>query len=220
MWQFLFKTTDALHLDYDESRKADCEKCNMCVTSCMVDIDPRQTNTYDSCTNCGACVTACNSIHVKKNEPGLLKLKFGKRRNKEHLAARSIATLVNRIGWVTPVWLFGASMFVWGLMTYQPYHLAVYKSEKNQGTQVSEYRINIAHKIYKSGDVIITVLGLDEKEYTLTKNSMSFDSVGREDSFVEIKEGLSPGLHSFIVKAESKDGWERQIRMQHFVNNG
>ena len=220
MWQFLFKTTNALHIDYDESRKADCEKCNYCVTSCMVDIDPRETNTYDSCTNCGACVTACNSLHAKKREPGLLKLKFGKRRNKEDLAARSIATLTERVGWVLPVWALGAGMFIWGLISYQPYHLAVYKSDIDQGAQISEYRVNIAHKIYEPGDVDITIIGLDKEYYSLSNKKMSFDSVGRQDAFVEIQSGLSTGLHSFIVKAESKDGWKQQIRMQHFVNNG
>ncbi|MDH5256381.1 MAG: 4Fe-4S binding protein [Gammaproteobacteria bacterium] len=220
MWQFLFKTTHGLHLEYDESRKADCEKCNYCVTSCMVDIDPRNTNTYDSCTNCGACITACNSVHAKKKEPGLLKLKFGKRSNKEDLAARSIASLPERMGWVLPVWMLGVGLFAWGLFVYEPYHLAVYKSESGQGSQISEYRINIANKIYRQGDVEISIHGIDDKFYALSKNKMSFDSVGRQDSFVTLGSGLSKGLHSFIVKVESKDGWKQQIRMQHFVNNG
>lgn len=220
MWQFLFKTTDGLHLDYDESRKAECEKCNYCVTECMVDIDPRDTNTFDSCTNCGACVTACNSLHEKKGVPGLLKLKFGKRRNKVTLAQRSMATLPERVRWVLPVWTLGFGMFVWGLISYEPFHLAVYKSDKDQGAQISEYRVNIAHKIYESGAVKISVLGLDKEYFILSGNEVSFDSVGREDLFVEIKDGLSKGLHSFIVKAESENGWTKQIRMQHFVNNG
>ena len=220
MWQFLFKTTDALHLEYDESRKEECEKCNYCVTSCMVDIDPRNTNTYDSCTNCGACVTACNSLHVKKNQPGLLKLKFGKRRNKETLAQRSIASLPQRVRWVLPVWALGAGMFTWGLIAYQPYHLVVYKSEKHQGSQISEYRVNIAHKIYEDGEVDVTVKGLDENIYSINAHKVAFDSVGRQDLFITIKPGLSNGLHTFIVVAESKDGWKQQMRMQHFVNNG
>ena len=220
MWQFLFKTTDGLHLDYDESRKADCEKCNYCVKACMVDIDPRNTGTYDSCTNCGACITACNEIHAKKSEPGLLKLKFGKRRNKEQLAQRSLATLPERIRWVMPIWLIGAVMFAWGLAVYQPYHLAVYKSEKDHGAQISEYRVNVAHKIYEQGDVKLSVIGLDDRYYSLDNPQISFESAGRQDAFVRILPGLSQGLHSFIVKAESKDGWKKQIRMQHFVNNG
>jgi len=220
MWQFLFKTTDGLHLDYDESRKQECEKCNYCVTACMVDIDPRNTNTFDSCTNCGACITACNTLHAKKGVPGLLKLRFGKRRNKVHLAQRSMATLPERIRWVLPVWMFGALMFAWGLYSYNPYHLAVYKSEINQGDQISEYRINIAHKIYEPGDVSIRVQGLESHEYTLSKNEMLFDSVGRQDAYVTIQSGLTGGLHRFTVIAESKDGWRKQVRMQHFENNG
>ncbi|MDH3325219.1 MAG: 4Fe-4S binding protein [Gammaproteobacteria bacterium] len=220
MWQFLFKTTDGLHLDYDETRKAECEKCNYCVTSCMVDIDPRNTNTFDSCTNCGACVTACNSLHVKNGVPGLLKLKFGKRRNKVTLAQRSMASLPERIRWVLPVWGLGVGLFIWGLISYQPYHLAVYKSDKDQGSQIFEYRINVAHKIYEPGEVKVTIVGLDEKLFTLSNDRIVFESVSRQDLFVQIKPGLSKGLHSFIVKAESKDGWTRLMRMQHFVNNG
>jgi len=220
MWQFLFKTSDALHIDYDASRKDDCAKCNYCVTACMVDIDPRNTNTFDSCTNCGACITACNDVHAKKKEPGLLKFRFGKRRNKEHLAQRSIATLKKRSGWVLPVMALGIAMFAWGLYTYQPYHLAVYKSEKSQGQQIDEYRINVANKLYQPGEVSIKIKGLNPEEYELTAKKLIFDEVGRKDAFVTIKPDLAPGLHSFIVEVSSADGWTNNIRMQHFVKNG
>jgi len=221
MWQFLFKTSDTLHIDYDESRKADCEKCNYCETVCMVDIDPTKTQTFDSCTNCGACISACNQIHEKQNQPGLLKFKFGKRRNKEVLGQRSISSFAQRARVVTPVMLLGLGMYVWGHMQYEPFHMAVYKSEKHQGDQISEYQINIANKLYEPGSVEIEVLGLDEGAYDITSRGHSFDDVGRFDSFVTVKDTLEPGLHSFIVVASSKERqWEKRIRMKHFVKRG
>ncbi len=225
MWQFLFRTTDSLHLDYDETRKADCEKCNYCVTSCMVDIDPRDTSTFDSCTNCGACISACDSIHTKEDEKGgagrgLLSFRFGKRRKKENLAQRSIATLKNRVGWVLPVWALGMALFVWGLVDYNPYHLAVYKSEKDQGEQIDEYRVHLANKVYEEGFLKISVSGLAANEYTLTDSSVTLAEAGRYDAYINISNQLKPGLYSFVVIAESRDGWKSEARIQHFVNNG
>lgn len=220
MWQFLFRTNDSLHIDYDESRKADCEKCNYCVTSCMVDIDPRKTETFDSCTNCGACISACDVLHKKKNEKGLLSFKFGKRRNKENLAQRSIASLKNRVGWVLPVWFLGMGMFVWGLISYNPYHMVVYKSDKDQGDQISEYRIHLANKLYEEGGLKLSVIGLEKDNYQLSNEEVHLGEVGRFDAFILLNDKLPPGLHSFIVEAESKDGWNEKVKVQHFVKSG
>jgi len=220
MWQYLFKTSDSLHIEYDQSRKQECEKCNYCTVACMVDIDPRKTETFDSCTNCGACITACNSLHAKKNENGLLSFRFGRRKNKEVLTQRSISTLKVRSRWVLPVLTFGLLMFSFGMFKYNPYHLAVYKSDKHQGTQIHEYRINIANKIYQSGHVKVTVLGLGEMDYSLSGEAVEFSDAGRRDIFLTVKKDLTPGLHSFIVKAESDDGWQDQVQLQHFVTSG
>ena len=219
MWQFLFRTNDSLHIEYDESRKADCEKCNYCVTSCMVDIDPKHTTTFDSCTNCGACISACDLLHKKKGEKGLLSFKFGKRRNKENLAQRSIATFKNRVAWVLPVWTLGMGMFIWGMISYNPFHMAVYKSERYQGAQINEYRINLANKLYEPGKLKLKVVGLNESEYSLSDKDVMIDKAARFDAFIKIKKGMSPGLHSFLVIAESPDGWKDQVRIQHFVKS-
>ena len=220
MWQYLFKTSDALHIDYDETRKQDCEKCNYCVKACMVEIDPRSTATFDSCTNCGACISACDELHLKKEEPGLLKFGFGQRRDKEIIAQHSISTLKQRSRWVLSVMSIGLVLFVYGLISYEPYHLAVYKSDAHQGNQIDEYRINVANKIYGPGEVIISVEGLKPEEYKITGNKLSFESVGRKDIFINVNSSLSSGLHSFIVRVASKDGWHDQVRLQHFVTNG
>ena len=220
MWQYLFKTSDSLHIDYDETRKADCEKCNYCVKACMVDIDPRSTATFDSCTNCGACITACDELHAKTEELGLLKFSFGKRRNKEIIAQHSISTLKQRSRWVLSVMSLGLGLFIYGLVDYEQYHLAVYKSDKHQGDQISEYRVNVANKIFEPGQVFITIDGLKPSEYKVSDTGLTFDSVGRGDIFINVNKDLAPGLHSFIVRAKSKDGWEDFVRLQHFVTSG
>jgi len=217
MWQYLFKTSDALHIDYDETKSADCEKCNYCSKACMVDIDPRSTGVYDSCTNCGACVTACDELHAKTNESGLLRFQFGQRRNKEVIAQHSIATLKQRSRWVAFSLILGLSLFGFGLVNYDNYHFSAYKSDIDQGTQIHEYRINIANKVYTSGTVNVRIEGFEPDEYKLSRSSVSFDGVGRADVFVNVSKALDPGLRSFIVHVESGDGWKDKVRLQHFV---
>ncbi len=219
MWQFLFKTKDTLHIEYDASRSADCEKCQYCLTACMVEIDPRKTSTYDSCTNCGACITACDTMHAKKGEKGLLRFKFGPRSDKDADPARSIATVKERLAWVMPVWLLGMGLFAWGLYSYQPYHLTAYKASKAHGQQINEYRINLASKVLHPATLQISVEGLDPAQYQLSKQRVHFDTAGREDVFVRL-EPMPAGLHTFLVRARADDGWEASYRLQHYVAEG
>lgn len=221
MWQYLFKTRQTLHINYDESRAADCEKCNYCLTKCMVDIDPRRTNMFDSCTNCGACITACNTIHAKQNVPGLLSFKIGERKNKiQSNALIRLANFKERLGWVLPVWILGVSIFSWGLWTYDPFHLAAYKSDVHQGDQISEYRINVANKSFDHTRVFLTVEGLDSSSYDLSAKELALSSLARGDSFIRIRNNLPPGMHSFIVRVQAESGWNSFVRLQHFVING
>lgn len=218
MWQFQFKTADTLHVEYDESRSDACAKCNYCVTSCMVDIDPRRTETFDSCTNCGACITACDSVQSKKGEKGLLTFRTGRRKNYVVNLSRSVARLTTRISWVLPAFLIGAGLFGWGLWSYDSYRLAVYKSEAAQGDQMHEYQIKVAHKLFRPGDVKISVEGLPAAAYSLSGDELHFDSVGWQGQLLNLKGGLlGPGLHSFLVRVESKDGWSDSYRIQHLV---
>lgn len=222
IWQFLFKTKDTLHIHYDGTRSAECEKCSYCVTKCMVQIDPRNTTTFDSCTNCGACISACDTMHAKENKSGLLSFKLGERatRSSEHRLMRPLASAKQRLAWVMPVWLIGVALFVYGFFTYDAYNLAVYKSEIYQGNQITEYRINIANKLFEPSKISLKIEGFSASDYTLSGESVSFDTVGRSDLFLRFSSELLPGVYSFIVRAESDDGWKNFIRLNHIVIRG
>ncbi|MDH5731192.1 MAG: 4Fe-4S binding protein [Gammaproteobacteria bacterium] len=219
MWQYLFKTKDALHIDYDETRSDDCEKCNYCVKSCMVEIDPTKTSFYDSCTNCGACIVACNELHAKKQSKGLLSFKLGKRRNVEHNSRFMNSRLSNRLFAVLPFFLVGSGLFIWGLMSYQPYHFSVYRADNSHGEQIYTYRINLASKLYKPGEVSLRVDGIDPQFYSLSKQKISFNSVGRYDVELKINSQMAAGLHTILITAESTNGWQHSERLQHFVSS-
>ncbi len=220
MWQYLFKTRDTLHVEYDESRSSECEKCNYCVTSCMVNIDPRQTRTYDSCTNCGECITACNKLHEKKETEGLLSLKFGQRKNLTAADAAKLTSGKQRALLITPIFLLGLGLFLWGLWSYQPYQLTVYRAEIMHGQQVSDYRVNIANKRYDPASLKIEVEGLDKAVYSLDTSRLLFDTAGRKDVNLRIKGGLPEGLTTFIVRVTADDGWTAHYRIQHLVDRG
>jgi polyferredoxin len=219
LWQFLFKTRDTMHIEYDASRKSECEKCNYCQTQCMVEIDPRDTSFYDSCTNCGACITACDNIHSKSEQGGLLSYKMGKRDGYMEDKTRSVASIKERLSWVLPVWAIGMALFIWGLVSYQPYHLTVYQSEGSHMGQIEEYRVNLASKMLDPADIDISVDGLDAVNYTLSAPSYRFESAGRGDVFIQLH-NLPQGLHSFIVRAKANNGWSAHFRIQHFVAGG
>ncbi|MBL1261419.1 MAG: 4Fe-4S binding protein [Thiotrichaceae bacterium] len=220
IWQYLFKTRDTLHVEYDESRASECDKCNYCVTSCMVSIDPRQTNTFDSCTNCGECITACNSLHEKKEGVGLLNFKFGRRKNRTIADTAKMTSGKQRAILVAPVFLLGFSLFVWGLWSYQPYQLTVYRAEILHGQQVSNYRVNIANKIYEKKSLTIEVEGLAASMYSLEAENVTFESAGRLDVNLKLSDALPKGLITFIVRVTADDGWTAHYRIQHLVDRG
>lgn len=221
MWQYLFKTRETLHIDYDETRKQDCEKCNYCETQCMVGIDPKTTNMFDSCTNCGACISACDAMHAKKGEKGLLSFRLGERRNKfSSNALVRLASFKERLAWVFPAWLVGMSLFVWGLITYQPYHMSIYQSEVTHGAQVVEYRANIASKLFEPGEINLSVEGVDESVYEISETNIHFDSVGRHDIIIRLKNSLEPGIYNIILRASSDNGWDEFVRLSHVVTRG
>lgn len=222
MWQFLFKTRETLHIEYDVSRADNCAKCNFCVTSCPVEIDPRNTATFDSCTNCGECITACDSLYEKHGKKGLLQYKLGARKtcgeNTED--RKSLSGVKQRLSWVLPVLVLGLGMFTWGIINYQTYHLSVYRAEIDQGAHINEYRINIANKTYDPREVRVRVEGLPTDAYQLDSTQLAFTTAGRKDLHLRIHDRLPAGLYTVSVIAESGDGWHDRFQIQHIAGKG
>ena len=93
---------------YDASRADECEKCNYCVTTCFIELDPRKTEIYDSCINCGDCIDACNNLHAKKGGVGLLRFEFGQRTaGKIQKLRDNSMLLLSRFRWTAPFAVLG-----------------------------------------------------------------------------------------------------------------
>lgn len=113
--QRIFKTKDALHVEYDASRSADCAKCNYCATNCITGIEPTNLAVYDSCINCGECIDACNRLHAKKGETGLLNFAIGKETGPTSFWSKARAVIA-RFNWLVGAFFtVGVLVFSWGV---------------------------------------------------------------------------------------------------------
>jgi polyferredoxin len=221
VWQHSFRTRETLHVRYDASRSSACEKCNYCVTSCFIDIDPRKTDIYDSCINCGECIDACNRLQGKKGLPGLLSFELGERQNKkiERIQFRNNAFgLKSRTVWMTMVLLLGLSFFSWGLWTWKPLHLSAYRAETQASSNVAlDYRIEVANKRYQPEVVTLVLKGLDAGSYHFSQTQLVIPPADRRSVTLSVSPTLSHGLHYFIIEASAPDvSWKDHFSIRHF----
>jgi polyferredoxin len=217
VWQHSFKTKQTLHVTYDASRSDECAKCNYCATSCFIDIDPRKTDIYDSCINCGECIDACNQLHAKDGQPGLLRFELGERKQQNRRNFRTAAvTLLARAGWMSGFAVTGAALFVWGLWTYQPYHIAVGRAETQPDHAVQDYRIAFSNKLYRKAQIHVRVQGLPEGSYRLSSADMQLAPAGHDSLTLSITQNLPRGLYAFVVEAAASDGWTERFNIQHY----
>ncbi len=219
VWQHTFRTRQTLHVAYDESRADECAKCNYCVSSCFLTIDPRQTSIYDTCINCGECITACNNLQVRKQsgKDGLLKFAMGEQQGQNFADFKTNRSdLLARVSWVIPILLLGVLTMAWGGWGYERYHVAVDRADIIHGDQILEYRISVANKFYEPTRLHVKVEGLDQGRYTLETDTVDFDTAGRINVKLNINPGLPKGLHPLRVWVKSEDGWEDSFHIQHF----
>ena len=117
--QKMFKTRDALHIAYDSSRAAECNKCNYCAASCITRIEPTHITIDDSCIDCGECIDACDRLHAKTGTTGLLSFEFGEAR-RDATWRDTLRTLFTRFNWpVGAFFLAGVALMAWGIYTQQ-----------------------------------------------------------------------------------------------------
>ena len=218
VWQHSFKTRETLHIHYDTARSDHCGSCNYCVDACFLDIDPRQTELFDSCVNCGACVTACDELHSKSKKlagPGLLSFAIG---DKDRATQRgAIGSFLARAKVSTMVTIAGAVLFAIGILGYESEEFSVYRSEAWHGAKVLDYRINVAHKLYHPADITLHIEGLEPSQYRLQATAVHFDTAGRKDVALHINETMPKGLYRFRVLASADNGWHRAFDVTHFA---
>ncbi len=223
VWQHTFKTRQTLHVAYDAARSAECAKCNYCATSCFIDLDPRQTDVYDSCINCGECIDACNRLHAKQGTAGLLRFDMGERVRSGAAGLRTATvSLLARAKWASAFTALGVAMFAWGLWAYQPYHIAVDHADRQQGgtASIQDYRIAITNKIYRPSQLSVQVQGLPEGSYHLSADTVSLDAAGRQSLTLSIARGLKRGVYSVVITVTATDGWTGRFDIQHFSEQG
>ncbi|HYA95934.1 MAG TPA: 4Fe-4S dicluster domain-containing protein [Terriglobales bacterium] len=219
VWQHSFRTRETLHVRYDASRADRCTKCSYCVSACFIEIDPRKTDTYSSCINCGECVDACNRMHQKSGQPGLLRFEFGepKAQSQTRSGFRDNATsLAARSKWVLVLGALGVGLFVWGLCTWEPLHVVVYRAEVQQTQSNRDYRIAISNKLYHPRQVRVSVTGLSAADYQLGATEVTLPSAGRESVRLSLSDKLPHGVHAFAVEVTAA-GWHTRFPIQHLA---
>jgi len=220
VWQHSFKTKETLRIQYDEARSDDCANCHYCVDSCFVDIDPRNTETYDSCVNCGECIVACDTLHGRssKREGGsLLSFVVGKA-DRRKVTGGALGSIVLRAKAALLVALMSGGMFVFGMVNYQPADMSVYRSEAWQGDDLLAYRISVATKLYAPMTISLRVDGLPAGSFDVEKTSVHFERPGRQDVALTMhKDALQKGLHRFRVIASDGQGWSQVFTAVHYA---
>ena len=217
VWQHSFRTRETLHVRYDASRADSCNKCSYCVSACFIEIDPRKTETYDSCINCGECVDACNRMHHKSGKPGLLTFEFGERKAQSEARSRfrdNATSLAARSKWMLVLGALGACLFLWGLRTWEPLHVVVYRAEVQQYQGNRDYRIAISNKLYHARQVLVRVTGLAAADYKLGATEVSLPSAGHESVLLSLSDRLPHGVHAFAVEVTAA-GWHTRFPIQH-----
>ncbi len=216
VWQHTFKTRHTLHVAYDAARADECAKCNYCVTSCFVGLDPRHTDVYDSCITCGECIDACNRLHAKQGTGGLLRFEMGERVRRGSVLRTATVSLFARARWASAFTALGIAMFAWGLWTYQPYHLAVGHADRQPGHTIQDYRIAVTNKIYHPAELTVQVHGLPPGSYHLSADKIALTAAGRGSVGLAVDRGLKHGVYRVLVTVKAMDGWTGNFSIQHF----
>lgn len=114
VWLRFFRSPDALHVSYDASRSASCEKCNYCAASCITDIEPTHIKITDTCVDCGECIDACDRLHAKSGKHGLLSFKVGES-GSDMTWRRMLGKAFSGSRWLLGAFfLAGCMLMVWG----------------------------------------------------------------------------------------------------------
>lgn len=203
LWQHMFKTDDTLKVAFDHKRRGECTGCNLCVKSCFIDIDPRDTKNYTRCINCGECVVACEDYSAKRGVPSLLT--FHKNgvyvETDGTMKGRRLSPGMLRFILAGTFSLFPLSLFIYGLMTYAPYHVNL----SQVPGRLDQFEVGLYNKTPRVERFTLEEKGLpaDRVRFDLKKITLPAGEHLKVHFTVTQGKDLGPGLHNFEVRVRA-----------------
>ncbi len=214
MLQMVFLNRKTLRIGFDRERENECAHCDMCHTSCFLDIDPKAEQKNSHCINCGECIIACEEVSAKRGTKPFLKYTYGdvsfhadaKKERKKLLTSRNVL-IPGVMVIVFSLWLFA------GLSSFQPVEVRISKSAtksfqqslKLQGEYYEAFQVRILNKDEQARSVFLTVEGegISEKSLVFRKREVLLAPLSQfNDEFLLNKKEVTgtKGLHHFTVK--------------------
>jgi polyferredoxin len=203
LWQHMFKTDDTLKVAFDHKRRGECTGCNLCVNSCFIDIDPRDTKNYTRCINCGECVVACEDYSAKRGLPSLLTF----HKNGVYVEAdgtmkgRRLSPGVVRFLTAGSFSLFPLSLFIYGIVTYAPYHVNI----SQVPGRLDQFEVGLYNKTPRVERFVLEEKGLPEDRVTFDQKAVTLPPGDHLKVHFTVTQGkdLGPGLHNFMVRVRA-----------------
>ncbi len=212
LWQHFFKSEGTMKVAFDDARREECTGCNLCVKSCIVDIDPRDTKNFTRCINCGECVITCEDYSEKRGVPSLLTFHFngvrvgkdGKRR------LNLLSPVVTRFVLTGSFSLIPLSLFIYGIFTYMPFHMTLSQVPGH----LDLYSVRLSNKTPRSEQYRLMEVGLPGSSVNWTEKTISIPSGSQVSIPLKIRNGqvLGVGIHPFSVTVEMVDKKDKTLR--------
>ncbi len=204
LWQHMFKTDDTLKVAFDHKRRNECTGCNLCVKSCFIDIDPRDTKNYSRCINCGECVVACEDYSAKRGLPSLLTfhkngvyVDSGGAMKGRKLSPGTVRFAVAGIGSLFPL-----ALFIYGIVTYSPYHVTV----SQVPGRLDQFEVGLYNKTPRPEHFTIDQSGLPSDRVAFETTKVAIPPGEHRKIYFTVNSGrdLPPGLHNFTVTVNAR----------------
>lgn len=207
LWQHFFKSEGTMKVAFDDSRRDECTACNLCVKSCIVDIDPRDTKNFTRCINCGECVVVCEDYSGKRGVPSLLTFHFngvtvdqnGKRR------LNRLSPVFSRFFMTGAFSLVPLSLFIYGIVSYMPFHFNLSQVPGN----LNAYSVRISNKKPVPATFRVQETGLPASVAEWSERTVSVPPGGQAIIPLILKgepSRIGPGLHPFSIRVEALGG--------------
>ena len=212
LWQHFFKSEGTMKVAFDDARRGECTGCNLCVKSCIVDIDPRDTKNFTRCINCGECVVTCEDYSEKRGVPSLLTFHFNGiqigKDGKMHL--NRLSPVFSRFILTGSFSLIPLSLFIYGIFSYMPFHMTLSQVPGS----LDLYSVRLSNKTPRPERYRIIEAGLPKNSVSWTEKVISVPSGSQIAVPLRILNGrklLGVGLHPFSVTVEKMDGKHRTL---------